>query len=249
MRTSYSNDDVILLLKDITGLVKPQPTEERERLIQSGKHYSEMLPIEYVPTQKYMDVYKEALDKFSKPTAKAVGVLADKIINKKGKDVVLVSLARAGIPIGILVKRYIKLKYKISVPHYSISIIRGRGIDDNAMKYLLKQYKPEQLLFIDGWIGKGAILRELEKDISAYEGVSPEIGVIADPANVTELCGTHEDILIPSSCLNSTVSGLVSRTFLRDDIKYVLLFIKSSSVKSPFFIFSNCTFISSTAFS
>ncbi|MEE1010099.1 MAG: cysteine protease StiP family protein [Agathobacter sp.] len=218
MRTSYSNDDVILLLKDITGLVKPQPTEERERLIQSGKHYSEMLPIEYVPTQKYMDVYKEALDKFSKPTAKAVGVLADKIINKKGKDVVLVSLARAGIPIGILVKRYIKLKYKISVPHYSISIIRGRGIDDNAMKYLLKQYKPEQLLFIDGWIGKGAILRELEKDISAYEGVSPEIGVIADPANVTELCGTHEDILIPSSCLNSTVSGLVSRTFLRDDI-------------------------------
>ena len=35
---------------------------------------------------------------------------------------------------------------------------------------------------------------------------------------VTELCGTHEDILIPSSCLNSTVSGLVSRTFLREDI-------------------------------
>ena len=28
----------------------------------------------------------------------------------------------------------------------------------------------------------------------------------------------REDILIPSSCLNSTVSGLISRTFLRDDI-------------------------------
>ncbi len=40
----------------------------------------------------------------------------------------------------------------------------------------------------------------------------------ADPANVTALCGTHEDILIPSSCLNCTVSGLVSRTFLREDI-------------------------------
>lgn len=35
---------------------------------------------------------------------------------------------------------------------------------------------------------------------------------------MTALCGTHEDILIPSSCLNCTVSGLVSRTFLRDDI-------------------------------
>ncbi len=40
----------------------------------------------------------------------------------------------------------------------------------------------------------------------------------ADPANVTTLCGTHEDLLIPSSCLNCTVSGLVSRTFLRPDI-------------------------------
>lgn len=42
--------------------------------------------------------------------------------------------------------------------------------------------------------------------------------MLADPANVTELCGTHDDILIPSSCLNCTVSGLISRTFLRDDI-------------------------------
>lgn len=218
MRSSYSKEDVILLLKDITGLVKPQPTEERERLIQSGKHYSEMLPIEYVPTAKYMEVYYEALDNYSKPVANAVSVLSDKIINNKGKDVVLVSLARAGIPIGILVKRYIEFKYNIDVPHYSISIIRGRGIDDNAMKYLLEKHKPQQLLFVDGWIGKGAILNELKKDIAAYEGVSADIAVVADPANVTKLFGTHNDILIPSSCLNSTVSGLISRTFLRDDI-------------------------------
>ncbi|MDE7477862.1 MAG: cysteine protease StiP family protein [Lachnospiraceae bacterium] len=218
MRSSYKDNDVTLLLKDITGLVKPQPTEERERLIQAGKHYSEMLPIEYVPTQKYMEVYEEALKKYAKPTALAVGRLSDKIIQAKGKDVVLVSLARAGIPIGILVKHYIKRKYELNVPHYSISIIKGRGIDDNAMKYLLRQYQPQQLLFVDGWIGKGAILNELQKDIDAYEGVSPDIAVVADPANVTDLCGTHEDILIPSSCLNCTVSGLVSRTFLRDDI-------------------------------
>ena len=37
-------------------------------------------------------------------------------------------------------------------------------------------------------------------------------------ANITDLCGTHEDILIPSSCLNATVTGLISRTFLRADI-------------------------------
>lgn len=218
MRTSYAEDDVVLLLKDITGMVQPQPTEERERLIQAGRHYCEMLPIEYVPTLEYMAAYRDALENFAGATAAAVGILADKIMSQKGREVVLVSLARAGIPIGILLKRYIKKKYGTSVKHYSISIIRGRGIDDNAMKYLLDRYPAENLLFVDGWIGKGAIQRELEKEIARYEGVSPEIAVLADPANVTELCGTHRDILIPSSCLNCTVSGLVSRTFLREDI-------------------------------
>lgn len=218
MRSSYSKEDVILLLKDITGLVQPQPTEERERLIQAGRHYCEMLPIEYVPSEKYMEAYRMALKDYAKPTAEAVGRLADKIIKKRGREVVLVSLARAGIPIGILVRHYIKKKYGYDVHHYSISIIRGRGIDENAMKYLLSHYPAEQILFVDGWIGKGAILGELQKDVAPYFGVSSELAVVADPANITELCGTHHDLLIPSSCLNCTVSGLISRTFLRDDI-------------------------------
>ena len=150
MKSSYKENDVILLLKDITGMVEPQPTEERERLIQSGKHYCEMLPIEYVPSEIYMQVYQEALKNYARPTAEAVGRLADKIIAGKGRQVVLVSLARAGIPIGILLKRYIRWKYQVEVNHYSISIIRGRGIDHNAMKFLLQHYQPQQLLFVDG---------------------------------------------------------------------------------------------------
>ncbi len=218
MRSSYRQEDVVLLLKDITGLVEPQPAKERERRIQSGTHYCEMLPLEYVPTQQYMEVYQEALEAYAGPTAAAVGKLSDKIMERKGKEAVLVSLARAGIPAGILIKHYLKYKYAADMPHYAVSIIRGRGIDANAMHYLLDRYRPEQLLFVDGWIGKGAIYRELKKEIAAYPGVSDDIAVLADPANVTELCGTHEDILIPSSCLNSTVSGLISRTFLREDI-------------------------------
>jgi len=217
MRSSYKENDVILLLKDITGLVKPQPTEERELLIQSGRHYCEMLPIEYVPSPKYMEAYQDALKNYAGQTAAAVGRLADKIISVKGKNVVLVSLARAGIPAGILLKRYLKWKYQIAPAHYSISIIRGMGIDKNAVRYILERHRPEDILFVDGWIGKGAILRELENAVVKF-GISAGLAVLADPAGITELCGTHEDLLIPSSYLNSTVSGLISRTFFRKDI-------------------------------
>lgn len=216
MRTSYRKDDVILLLKDVTGLVEPQPTEERERLIQAGRHYCEMLPLEYKPTRQYLEAYERGLEVFAQPTAEAIGALADQLASRK--ELTLVSLARAGIPIGILVKQYLRWKYGRDVPHYAISIIRGRGIDKNAMDYILSRHSRESVVFLDGWTGKGAILRQLREALLDYPGVSAELAVAADPANMTELCGTHEDILIPSSCLNCTVSGLISRTFLRDDI-------------------------------
>lgn len=218
MRSSYREEDVVFLLKDITGLITPQPAKERERLIQAGRHYCEMLPLEYTPSPAYLEAYEEALKHFAAPVAAAVERLAERVAERRGKNVVLVSLARAGTPVGILLKHCMEQKYAVQVPHYSISIIRGRGIDRNAMRYLLERYEGERLLFVDGWIGKGAILRELETEMQGYEGVSSELAVVSDPANMTVLCGTHEDLLIPSSCLNSTVSGLVSRTFLRSDI-------------------------------
>ena len=218
MNSSYSATDVEILLKDITGLVEPLPASVREKKIQNGIHYCEMLPLEYKPSDKYMYAYEKALNNYAVSTAKAIGILAEKIYQRKGNELVLVSLARAGIPLGILLKRYIRNKYKVEVAHYAISIIRGRGIDKNAVNYILARHLPENLQFVDGWIGKGAILKQLKDALSEFPQISADLGVISDPANITELCGTHEDILIPSSCLNATVTGLISRTFLRADI-------------------------------
>lgn len=218
MRSSYSIDDVVLLLKDITGLVKPQSSEEREKLIQSGVHYCEMLPIEYKPSDKYMQIYNELLDIFAEKVADAVAVLSKQIYESRGRDVVLVSLARAGLPVGILLKRYLKFKYNIDVPHYGISIIRGRGIDKVALEYLIDKFGSKRLLFVDGWTGKGAIAGQLTEALKEFSDISDDLAVIADPAGVAKYYGTRDDLLIPSSCLNSTVSGLISRTFLRDDI-------------------------------
>ena len=218
MRSSYKKEDVTLLLKDITGMIEPLPTSEREKLIQSGVHYCEMLPLEYKLTEEYMSIYRELLSLNAEVNAKSVALLSKKIFEAKGNNLVLVSLARAGIPVGILVKHYIKFKYNVDVPHYSISIIRGRGIDDNAMKYILDKHDAKDLIFVDGWTGKGAIQRQLTEALRDYDNVSDDLAVLADPAHVAKYSGTTSDILIPSCCLNSTVSGLISRTFLRDDI-------------------------------
>lgn len=217
VRSTFKADDVTLLLSDITGTVTPLPSEVREKKIQSGMHYCEMLPLEKKPSEKYLELYKLALENYSKETADAAAAAAEKILLKCNTPV-LVSLARAGISAGILIKRYIKTKYGIDAPHYSISIIRGRGIDKNAVNYILSRHKAEDIVFVDGWTGKGAIMRTLTEALKDHPSIAPRLAVLADPAHITGLCGTHDDFLIAGSCLNCTVSGLISRTFLRSDI-------------------------------
>lgn len=217
MRSSYSPEDVTVLLKDITGMVEPLPAQKREPLIQSGVHYCEMLPLEYEPSPDYIKEYENALNRFSGITARCIAEVSERIIADK-KAPVLVSLARAGLPAGIMIKHYLEKKYGINIPHYAVSIIRGRGIDKNAMNYILERHRPECLQFVDGWTGKGAIQNQVNEAMQDFEGVDPRLAVISDPACITPFCGTHEDFLIASSCLNSVVSGLMSRTFLRSDI-------------------------------
>ena len=218
MFSTYQSQDVTILLKDITGLVTPLGTREREARIQSGVHYSEMLPLEYEPSPAYLAAYHDALERYAGITAEAVARAAEQIWESRGRQCALVSLARAGTPIGILIRRYLQGRYGADLPHYTISIIRGRGIDRNAMAYLLNRHAPGDIQFVDGWTGKGAIQRQLDAAMTDYPGVSPGLTVLSDPANVAAICGTHDDFLIASSCLNSTVSGLLSRTFLRGDI-------------------------------
>lgn len=222
--TSYSDEDVIVLLKDLTGKIEALDTEEREKLNQSGKHYSEMLPVEYKPTQEYLDIFNEILDINKDKLARSVSELGNKIVEKykNKKCIYLVSFARAGTPIGILLKRYIEDNYDIKIEHYSISIIRGKGIDMNAMKFICSEAGYSPILFIDGWIGKGAIQKELDKSLEDYwkireiedSIIDPKLYSISDPGFINDYnhCGTREDFMMPNACLNATVNGLFSRS-------------------------------------
>ncbi|MGW1775424.1 phosphoribosyltransferase [Streptomyces sp. NPDC002104] len=217
--SSYAAEDVGWLLQDLSEVELEAPTEEREEAIQAGgAHYAESLPVEFQPSPEYQQLYQSALTASAARMARAVGTVTETVLAERSPSPVLVSLARAGTPVGVLMRRWAQARHGLDLPHYAVSIVRGRGIDANALRWLAAHHDPADVVFVDGWTGKGAITRELREALGEFEGFNPEIVVLADPGSCVETYGTREDFLIPSACLNSTVSGLVSRTVLRSDL-------------------------------
>lgn len=217
---SYRPDEVAWLLTDLSDVDIEAPVEEREEAIAiGGAHYAESLPIEYQPTAEYTALYQAALAQSATRLAHAVGCVTELLLSLRGRDIVLASMARAGTPVGILMRRWAGQVHGLDLPHYAVSIVRGRGIDTVALDYLANHHDPARVVFVDGWTGKGAISRELDGAITSYgKGFNPELAVLADPGHCATIFGTREDYLIPSACLNSTVSGLVSRTVLNAEL-------------------------------
>lgn len=217
--SSYAPDEVGWLLQDLSDTELEAPTEEREEAIQSGgAHYAESLPVEYQPSERYQQLFKDALETSAARIARAVGTVTETVLAERSPRPVLVSLARAGTPVGVLMRRWARHRHGLDLPHYAVSIVRGRGIDANALRWLAAHHDPADVVFVDGWTGKGAITRELAEALREFDGFDPSIAVLADPGGCVRTYGTREDFLIPSACLNSTVSGLVSRTVLRADL-------------------------------
>ena len=219
---SYRADEVGWLLTDLSAAELEAPTEEREEAVQSGgAHYAQSLPVEFQPSAQYQALFTDALARSARRVALGVGVVADLLHSERGHEVVLASLARAGTPVGILLRRWAADRLGLDWPHYAVSIVRGRGIDTVALRWLATHHAPGVVVFVDGWTGKGAIVRELAAALRAPgvpRGFRPDLAVLADPGSCVSTFGARSDYLIPSACLNSTVSGLVSRTVLNDDL-------------------------------
>lgn len=212
---SYDPDDVIFLLKP--AVIAATSVAEKEALIQSGKrHYSEMLSAESVPDARYLSLYRAALAANGARLRHDIARLAEAIRQRPetARECVIVSLARAGTPIGVLLARALR-RLGVVTHHYSISIIRGRGIDEVALAYIARRHGTTSSVFVDGWTGKGAIRGELDASLAASgNGFAPFLTVVADPAGVADLAATIDDYAIPSGLLNGIVSGLVSRSVL-----------------------------------
>jgi hypothetical protein len=187
-------------------------------LIQSGtRHYSELLTHESLPPPEYLHLFHQAMALNQQRMAQDLLRLAKQIVATRPQGITLVSLARAGTPIGVLLKHILERYYTIEAPHYSISILRDVGLDENALRYLVQNHHPGSLVFVDGWTGKGVIARQLAESLRVFAAdtgifVPAELYVLTDLSGSATVAASADDYLIPSCILNATVSGLISRT-------------------------------------
>jgi hypothetical protein len=133
---SYDPSDVVFLLKPVK--LEPTPVGEKERLIQSGqRHYSEVIAPEHLPDAEYLALFHAAFERNRVRFAHDIIELAHRILAQIPSPTLL-SLARAGTPVGALLKRTMN-RLGVEAPHYSLSIIRDRGIDAVAMDWVLQR--------------------------------------------------------------------------------------------------------------
>ena len=211
--TSYSEEQVEFLLEKFKGHLLS--VEEKEKLILSGEsYYGDILSKEEYPEEEYSKIFDNVLENTKTDVAKCFIALCEKIISRRdtNKEIVLVSLARAGTPVGVVLKEVLEKKYGLSVKHYSVSAIHKYGVDSFALDYILKNHSPETLTFIDGWVSQGRITKTLVDTLKDKPEIDPSLYCISDPSGIQNDVATREDILLPSAILNATVSGLISRT-------------------------------------
>ncbi|MGM3175804.1 cysteine protease StiP family protein [Dickeya lacustris] len=210
---SYLPDDVHFLLQPVE--MEMTPVAQKEQLIQSGaKHYSEMLSQEPEPTRWHLDLFAKALAQGAPRLAREVVMLAKALANHFGDTpIVLVSLVRAGVPLGVMLHQALRDMGKPS-HHYGVSIIRDRGIDETAMNWIESRHGTDGVVFVDGWTGKGTITRELRRSLASRSGYpqDPRLVVLADPCGVSWLAASDDDWLIPFGIMGAPVSGLISRS-------------------------------------
>ena len=221
---SYRSGDVRFLLKPL-DMLDFVDIPEKERLIQSGqRHYSEMLSPESLPSARYLQVFRDACAANLGRMARDCLRLAQLIAARRSGPITLVSLARAGTPVGVVLKHVLERGLQRLTAHYSVSIIRDRGIDQVALQHILAQgHAAESIVFIDGWTGKGVISRELATTLAKFNArhgtaIDGGLYVLSDLAGTAACAASCDDYLIPSSILNATVSGLISRSILNDAI-------------------------------
>ncbi|MBI5173378.1 MAG: hypothetical protein HY986_10865 [Candidatus Melainabacteria bacterium] len=222
---AYHLDDCTFLLKLIgpadISKIEIADLASQEADIQSGKApYWLRVSKEKPPEAEQLALYREAMTANKVRFTRDVAALANAAYkrHRQSPEVTIVSLARAGTPVGVLLNRALKLR-GVTSNHYSISIVRDKsiGLDLNALKWICHNHDPESIIFVDGWTGKGGMTLQLAESVKAFNEangtkVSDSLWVVSDLAGYAHYSADFADYLLPYSVFNGVVSGLVSRT-------------------------------------
>jgi hypothetical protein len=228
---SYRAGEVTLLFTDLTGVISPVGMDEvvdRARRTAGAGHRG-VVPMEEPPSPRAMALFGELLAAGAGRVALLGCVLARRIAascaaeRRAGGEVVLASIARAGTPVGVILARLLRERYRTRCAHYSVSLVPGLGLDRAALAYITERHPPGAVRFVDAWSGKGGIARVLTGELTtAGEAlgvrVSTELALLSDPGQASSLAGTRTDVLVPSAVLNAPVSGGFSRSFVPEGL-------------------------------
>jgi len=80
VHSSYAPDEVTFLLTDLSEHDLELDVGDRERAVQAGRNYAEMLPIEYAPGPHYLELFDSTLATGARRLAEHVGVVTEMVL-------------------------------------------------------------------------------------------------------------------------------------------------------------------------
>ena len=129
-------------------------------------------------------------------------------INRWQQDnekLLFVAILRAGVPIADWLSQMLPGS-KVA----SLSLFVGLGIDHVALAQLKRDNPGRDIVFVDGWTGRGGVAREIAKLNSG------PLAVLIDPWGWADFFGAQEDIFCYSACFTGLATLGFSRTFFID---------------------------------
>jgi hypothetical protein len=124
-------------------------------------------------------------------------------VNEK---ILFVAILRAGVPIADWLCQMLPGSKVVS-----LSLFVGLGIDQVALSQLRMDNPDRDIVFVDGWTGRGGVAREIAK-INAGP-----LAVLIDPWGWADFSGSQEDIFCYSACFTGLATLGFSRTFFLDE--------------------------------
>lgn len=210
--STYRPEQVTCLLSPYHGPLLD--LESKEEALRSGAYYGDMLSREEMPGDEYLAIFDRQSEALAARLAPSVWRLANQIDAARAapQPIVIVSIARAGTPVGVVLTDVLRERHGRTVTHYSVSAIHKYGLDPFALAHLLAHHAPADLVFLDGWVSQGRITRTIEESLADRPDIDSTLFCLSDPSGIQEAAATREDLLLPSAVLNAAVSGLLSRT-------------------------------------